>query len=161
MQRVKKGLSAYDTALYYLTPKARTVREMENYLDEGNYSEIEIMNAVERLIENGLLNDEKYAKDFVESRLNTKPVSKSKLKQQLEGHFIAEEIIKDVLNDIEDDVESKNAQLVAEKYFRQFASLESSERLRRVGLRLTARGYSVDCVKKTLAELKENMIAED
>ena len=40
-QRTKKakGASAYDEALYFLTPKARTVREVENRLDECNYSE--------------------------------------------------------------------------------------------------------------------------
>ena len=34
-QRTKKakGASAYDEALYFLTPKARTVREVENRLD--------------------------------------------------------------------------------------------------------------------------------
>ena len=38
-QRTKKakGASAYDEALYFLTPKARTVREVENRLDECNY----------------------------------------------------------------------------------------------------------------------------
>ena len=80
-QRTKKakGASAYDEALYFLTPKARTVREVENRLDECNYSEGEIMAAIDRLRNNGLLNDEKFARDFIESRLNTKPVSRGKL----------------------------------------------------------------------------------
>ena len=77
--------SAYDTALKFLTPKARTVREVELKLDEGSYSEGEIMQTVERLIEGGLLDDEKYARDFIESRLNTKPVSRFRLAEQLQG----------------------------------------------------------------------------
>ena len=82
-QRTKKakGASAYDEALYFLTPKARTVREVENRLDECNYSEGEIMAAIDRLRNNGLLNDEKFARDFIESRLNTKPVSRGKLRR--------------------------------------------------------------------------------
>ena len=81
VQRTKKakGASAYDEALYFLTPKARTVREVENRLDECNYSEGEIMAAIDRLRNNGLLNEEKFARDFIESRLNTKPVSRGKL----------------------------------------------------------------------------------
>ena len=69
-QRTKKakGASAYDEALYFLTPKARTVREVENRLDECNYSEGEIMAAIDRLRNNGLLNDEKFARDFIEQR---------------------------------------------------------------------------------------------
>ena len=80
-QRTKKakGASAYDEALYFLTPKARTVREVENRLDECNYSEGEIMAAIDRLRNNGLLNDEKFARDFIESRLNTKPGSRGSI----------------------------------------------------------------------------------
>ena len=52
MARVKQGQSAYDAALDYLTPKDRTQREVENYLDERNYSEIEVINTIERLKDN-------------------------------------------------------------------------------------------------------------
>ena len=151
-----RGNSAYDEALYFLTPKARTVREVENHLDECDHSEMEIFEAIERLKNAGLLNDEKYAADFIESRLNTKPVSKMKLREQLIGHFIDQEIIDNALNSVSDDAELKNARAVAEKYFRQFEGREPSERLRRVGLRLTSRGYGYDDVKTVLSELADN-----
>lgn len=152
-----KGTSAYDEALYFLTPKARTVRETENHLDECNFSEVEIMQSVERLTGNGLLNDEKYAADFVASRLAAKPVSRQKLREQLEGHFIDGEVIDSALAAVTDEVELANAKAVAEKFFRQFAGLELSERLRRVGLRLASRGFSFDDIKTVLAELTENL----
>lgn len=148
-----KGSSAYDEALYFLTPKARTVREVENHLDGCDHSEMEIFEAVERLKNAGLLNDEKYAADFIESRLKTKPVSKMKLREQLMGHFIDAELIDAALSSVSDEAELENARSVAEKYYRQFDGLEPSERLRRVGLRLTSRGYSYDDVKAVLSEL--------
>ncbi len=151
-----KGSSAYDEALYFLTPKARTVREVENHLDGCDHSEMEIFEAVERLKNAGLLDDEKYAADFIESRLNTKPVSKMKLREQLMGHFIDAELIDAVLSSVSDEAELENARSVAEKYYRQFEGLEPSERLRRVGLRLTSRGYSYDDVKAVLSELADD-----
>ena len=151
-----KGSSAYDEALYFLTPKARTVREVENHLDGCDHSEMEIFEAVERLKNAGLLDDEKYAADFIESRLNTKPVSKMKLREQLLGHFIDPETIDAALSSVSDESELDNARSVAEKYYRQFEGLEPSERLRRVGLRLTSRGYSYDNVKAVLSELADN-----
>ena len=160
MRKNKTQASAYDTALDYLTYKARTVREMENRLDEGDYSEIEIMQTVERLINNGLLDDRKYAADFIESRLNTKPVSRNKLREQLEGHFVPSDIISEALSEVSDEIEYANAERVAEKYFRQFSSLELSERLRRVGLRLASRGYTYDCIKQVLSELTERIDEE-
>ena len=156
-QKPRRGESAYDTALDYLTPKARTVREVENRLDECEYSEIEIMQTVERLCSSGLLDDAKYASDFVESRLNTKPVSRQKLREQLLGHYIDQELIDKALAVVSDEDELQNARTVAEKYFRQFSGLELSERLRRVGLRLAGRGYTFDDIKTVLAELTDEL----
>ena len=152
-----RGIGAYDEALDFLTPKARTVREMENHLDDCDYSEIEVMQTVEKLRAAGLLDDEKYAANFIESRLNTKPVSRRKLQEQLSGHLIPEEIIETALEAVGSDTELANARSVAEKYFRQFSSLELSERLRRVGLRLTSRGYSFEDIKTVLTELTDDL----
>ena len=148
-QRTKKakGASAYDEALYFLTPKARTVREVENRLDECNYSEGEIMAAIDRLRNNGLLNDEKFARDFIESRLNTKPVSRGKLRRQLREHFVENAVIDEALS---------NAAAVGSKYFRQYSNLPLKERLRRTGSRLVSCGYAFDDVKTVLSELAEN-----
>lgn len=73
-----------DAALTYLGFRARTVREVERYLDEKQYGEFEIMQVVDRLTELGLLNDAQYAADFVDSRLRTKPVSRRILREQLD-----------------------------------------------------------------------------
>ena len=147
------GRSAYDEALDFLTPRARTVREMQEHLDEKNYSEAEIDAVIERLEGNGLLNDEKFACDFIESRLNTKPVSRRKLREQLEGHKVGGEALENALSAITDETELDNARSVAAKFFRQFEGLDDEERFRRVGLRLAGRGYSYDDIKTVLSEL--------
>lgn len=157
----QKGASAYDEALYFLTPKARTVREVENRLDECNYSEGEIMAAIEKLQNNGLLNDEKYAHDFIESRLNTKPVSRGKLRRQLREHFVDGAVIDEALAAVSDETELANAAAVAEKYFRQYSRLPLGERLKRTGSRLVSCGYVFDDVKTVLSELAENADDED
>lgn len=151
----KKNSSAFDSALKYLTPKARTIREVENYLDSMNYSEVEVMNTVSRLAAADLLNDKKYAENFIESRLNTKPVSRAKLCSQLKEHFVPDEIISSVVEMIDDAVEEANALAVAEKFFRQFEKLDPEERVRRVNLRLQSRGYNYDCIKKCIVRLSE------
>ncbi len=154
--KIKKGRSAYDAALDYLTSKDRTQREIENYLDEGNYSEVEISNTIIRLANAGFVNDTNYAQNFVDSRLNTKPVSRRKLRQQLESHFVPDEIIDAALESVSDEVEMQNALAVAEKFYRQFASLDEPERLKRVGLRLSARNYDYDCIKSVLEKIKDD-----
>lgn len=146
-------LSAYDTALRFLTPKARTVREVELKLDEGCYSEGEIMQTVERLKDAGLLNDEKYASDFIESRLNTKPVSKFRLREQLRGHFVPDDIIDDALSSVPDDTELENAVELVDKYTRQFnGQCEGDELKKRVYSRLSTRGFSHETIMKAMGE---------
>jgi len=153
--------SAYDTALKFLSPKARTVREVELKLDEGNYSEGEIMQTVERLTDAGLLNDTAYCRDFVESRLATKPVSKFRLREQLRGHFVPEDIIENELASLPDDTEMNNAVEVAQKYLRQFAAVgDVRERMRRVYARLQTRGYSHETIMSALRIAGEKAIAE-
>ena len=149
--------SAYDTALSYLTPKARTVREVELKLDEGCYSEGEIMQTIERLTDAGLLNDEKYARDFVESRLKTKPISRFRLTEQLRGHFVPEDIIEAALESVDDEAEVLNALAIARKFMRQFNGVEDeTERLRRVYARLQTRGFSHDTIMRAIREAAED-----
>ena len=75
-----------DAALRYLGYRARTVRELERYLDEQQFGEYEISQVIERLKELGLADDAKFAADFIESRLRTKPVSRRHLQEQLYAH---------------------------------------------------------------------------
>ena len=109
------------------------------------------MQTVEWLTDAGLLNDAKYAHDFVASRLSTKPVSEFRLREQLRGHFVPDEIIDAELASLPDDTELSNAVEVAAKYLRQFASVEDeTEKLRRVYARLQTRGYSHETIMKAL-----------
>ena len=147
--------SAYDTALRFLTPKARTVREVELKLDEGCYSEGEIMQTIDRLRDAGLLDDERYARDFIESRLNTKPVSRFRLEEQLKGHFVPAEIIVSALDEVPFDTELENAKKLVDKFMRRFEGLDEAERSRRVYARLQTRGFGRDTIMRAMGEDEE------
>lgn len=142
----KKGgaSSPMDAALSYLSPKARTVREVEENLDSLDYAEYDVYSTVERLKELGYLDDEKYARDFIATRRATKPVSKRKLCEQLMAHKLGRDTVESALSELGDDDELSNAVGIAEKYARQFGSLEPDERRERVMKRLMGRGYDYD-----------------
>lgn len=142
-----------DAALRFLGYSARTVRETERYLDEKQYGEYEISQVIDRLIELGLLNDQQFAIDFVESRLRAKPVSRRHLREQLHAHELPSNVISEALYIVTDDVEQKNARSVAEKYWRQMNLLPASEREERVLQRLVGRGFSYDVARSALAQL--------
>ncbi len=142
-----KGLSPMDAALGFLAAKPRTVREVEDKLDTLDFGEGDIIQTVARLHELGLVDDEKYAEDFVATRLATKPVSRRKLKEQLYAHRLPKDVIDAAISTVDDAAEAANAKAVAEKYVRQFAALDEQERKQRVMRRLVGRGFDFAAAK--------------
>lgn len=133
-----------DEALRFLGARARTVREVERRLDECEFGEVEIYGVVERLKELKLLDDFAYAQEFVRTRLNTKPVSRAHLREQLLSHEVEREAIDAALSGLSDGDEAEAALRVALKYARQYANLPPDERREIVLRRLGARGYAFD-----------------
>lgn len=153
MTKGKKGKSPLDTALAFLALKPRTVREVEAHLDKSGFGEHEVQAAVERLRELNYLDDERYAHDFVSSRLSTKPVSRRKLMDQLKRHKLPEELIIRAVSGLTNAVELENARAIAEKYKRQFAKLTRRECDEKVMKRLYARGYDFSVIREIIGEM--------
>ena len=148
-------MSPMDAALSYLTGRMRTVREVEDRLDELQYGEGDILITVERLKELNLLNDEEYAREFVRSRLATKPVSCQKLYTDLRAHHVPEELIEAALDALPEETESDNALEVARKFWRQMSGLEQGARRERVLRRLMSRGFSTEASLAAIRDVEE------
>lgn len=144
-----------DAALAYLTGRMRTVREVEDKLDELQYGEGDILATVQRLKELNLVNDEEYAREFVRSRLATKPMSRQKLYLDLKAHHVPEEHIEAALNDLPQETEADNAREVADKYWRQMSELEDTKRRERVLRRLMSRGFSTEASLAAIRQVEE------
>ena len=144
-----------DAALSYLTVRMRTVREVEEKLDDLQYGEGDILTTVERLKELNLINDTEYAREFVRSRLATKPVSRQKLYMDLKAHKVPEECIREALDDLPRETEADNARSVAEKFWRQMGALEADVRRERVLRRLMSRGFSTEGSLAALRTVEE------
>ena len=151
-------MSPMDAALSYLSARMRTMREVEDKLDDLQYGEGDILVTVERLKELNLLNDEEYAREFVRSRLASKPVSRQKLYLDLKNHKVPEELIQTVLNELPEETEAYNAREVAIKYWRQMSAIEEPIRRDRVLRRLMSRGFSTEA---SLAAIRQAVEAEE
>ena len=115
MKKLNSG--PMDAALKFLAPKARTVARNRNFtLINAQFGEFEIYSVIERLKELGYLDDKAYADEFIRSRLATKPVSRRKLREQLAGHQLDNDIINEALASVSDEAELENAMLIAQKF---------------------------------------------
>ena len=151
-------MSPMDAALSYLTARMRTVREVEERLDDLQYGEGDILTTVNRLQELNLLNDAEYAREFVRTRLASKPVSRQKLYMDLKTHKVPEELIRAALEELPTETEADSAREVAEKFWRQMSGLEESVRRERVLRRLMSRGFSTEA---SLAAIRQVAEAEE
>lgn len=149
-----------DTALRYLASRARTVREMELHLDSKQYGEFEVQQTVDRLLELGYLDDVKYAEDFIQTRLNTKPVSRYKLQEQLLGHALPKQLVEEALASIDDETEWAHALQVAQKYLPQIPEGTAYEREQRLAKRLHGRGFSGEMSLKAAREALQEEAAD-
>ena len=68
MNNSKVRYSAFDTALYYITFKDRTKKEISTKLKEKGYSDLDIEEAILKLKEYGYINEENYAFSYIKRR---------------------------------------------------------------------------------------------
>lgn len=153
----KKG-SPMDAALSFLGYRARTVREVERHLDEKQFGEVEIYEAVEKLKDYGYLDDDRYASDFVSSHLKMKPVSRRKLMMDLNAHELPKEVIEEALSVITDEVEEENAYQVALKYYDSYSELEPYERKTILSRRIVSRGFDFGTARTAIERIEREHI---
>ena len=148
--------SPTEIAIRYLAARARTVREVEYYLDDRQFGEVDVQDAVDRLIELGLLNDANYAEEFVQSRLRTKPISRLTLSRQMAQHYVPQADIESALAFVTPELERENCEQVLRKYWRQMDEFPPEERKERVTRRAVTRGFSYDDIAYGLARITES-----
>jgi regulatory protein len=114
-----KKLSAddkvYGNALRYVAMRSRSVWEMSDYLHRKKVDESVAEKIIAKLSDIGLLDDEKFAKAWVENRRLLKSISKRKLIQELKQKRVPEEVIQKVLEEDETDDKEILRDLVAKK----------------------------------------------
>ncbi len=141
-----------DTALKFLAARAHTVREVERHLDEHQFGEFEVQQVIDRLLELSYLDDAAYAREFMRTRLATKPISRNKLKEQLLQHEIPMDTISEALGAIDDAQEYENALLVATKHARQLSRYEPKERYERLMQRMIGRGFTYEDSRRAIEQ---------
>ena len=148
--------SAYNYALNLLSARPYATRALHRKLIQKQYSAADADDAIRRLVDNGLLNDAKYAEQYARSKITTTGASKRRLQQDLYRKGIKSDVATNAIASvIEDDAIDPAAVIerVARKKLAQLGDLEPVVLRRRLFAFLARRGYDVDEIKAVVSRL--------
>lgn len=141
---------AKESALHLLGYRPRSQAEIQRHLQKKGYTETTIATVLERLTAVDLLNDETFARYWVEQRETFRPRGQLALRQELQQKGIDPKTIDRVLADVD---ETSAAQQVAQKKAHQLTGLAEADFKRKLGQFLQRRGFPYDIIRATIDEV--------
>lgn len=137
----------YGRTLGLLARRPRSSWELRDYLKRKEQTTDRIEKILNKLSINGYVNDEDFARRWVESRRLLKSTSKRKLQVELKQKRIPDEIIQRVLADDETNEQDVLRDLIAKK--RTQTRYQDKTKLM---MYLSRQGYNYDDIKQVLSE---------
>ena len=152
-----EGLDLYEDAqsiaLIALGPRAKSRGELFAHLKKRGVSEDVASAVLYRLQEQGLIDDEAFARAWSESRQRAKKLSKRVIAGELREKGISGEIIEQVCSEIAEDAEYAIALEMAHRKYRPISHLDIEIIRRRVHGILARRGFSSSIINGVLREI--------
>ena len=152
LQREDEAHRAYVQALRLLGYRARSEGEITRALQQKGYATEAIDAAMARLQDQRYVDDETFARAWLEHRGRFRPRSVRALRYELQQKGIDRETIDHVLSDVDEDAAAWNA--VAGKLDRWRALDQETLRKKVMGL-LSRRGFSYDTLRTVWRKVRE------
>lgn len=144
----------YEAALTSLDFCARSAKEIANALRRKGYVEPCVNAVVERLRENGLIDDACYARRMAEVQSN-KPVGLYAFKRRLRAKGISDEDAEEALTAFDDAQQQEAAKAAAERLYRKYQGLPEREARAKLSQALARRGFGWDAIESALDDLMD------
>ena len=148
--------SAYNYALNLLSARPYATRALHRKLIQKQYSAADADDAIRRLVDNGLLNDAKYAEQYARSKIVSTGASKRRLQQDLFRKGIKGDVATHAIAAVleEDEIDPAVViERVAKKKLAQLGGLDPIVLRRRLFAFLARRGYDLDEIKAVVSRL--------
>jgi len=143
---------AYMKALRYLDYRPRSRAEVRRNLENHEVPSEVINDVFKRLERSGLVNDERFAQDWVENRSEFRPRSRRALAYELHQKGLNDSAIKKALEGLNEEALAYQA---AVKQSRHYEGLEMRDFRNKLGSYLSRRGFSYDVIKQVVERVWE------
>jgi len=149
----------YQKALHFLSYRPRSSAEVHQNLLKRGIPEALAEETVNRLLKVGLVNDESFARTWVENRNEFRPRGRAALRMELRRKGLADETIQSVLDEQVD--EEALAFAAARKYARRLAKSEWPEFRQKLSGFLARRGFSYTTLAPVVSEVWKEIQTAD
>jgi regulatory protein len=133
----------------FLSFRQRSRKEILDYLKKKKLGEKEIELVVKKLEKLGFINDEEFARFFIQSRIKGRPKGKRLLAQELRQKGVEKEIIEKILEEVELP-EIELAAKAIEKKLKNFLKLRPQDARVKIANFLARRGFSWETIKELI-----------
>ncbi len=155
-QKSDEILKAKKRAMLILQHNDRTEWELTDKLNKAGFSEEAVESAVEYVRSFHYIDDERYAKRFVEIYRESRSIKR--MKQDLYKRHVADEYIELALENIDyDDSIALKRQMEKLGINAHMPASLSYEESQKITAKLYRKGFSVSDIRSVLSELKEDM----
>jgi regulatory protein len=156
-------LHAYDRALNMLAFRARSSSELARALQRKGEERAHIDWALERLREQGLLDDAAFARSFARSKVVDGKQSRRRVQQDLARMGVSRSLSDEAIDTVfEEEAVDQRAivEEAARKKLRSLAGLEPAVQRRRLYGFLARRGYDLDDIRSVLSGINTKVTAD-
>jgi len=155
-----KNRSAYEQALTLLGFRARSAAELRRQLLRRGAPAADVDDAIARLRDQRLLDDEDFARQFARTKVLGAGASRRRIVQELARKGIAREVADRALDELrdQDGVDAADGIFrVAKKKWSALARLDEPTRRRRLYAFLARRGFAPDEIRSAMLALGEEI----
>lgn len=143
--------TAYDAAVRFLGPRPRSVSEIRRHLRTKRFDDPAIDQAIDQLRAQRYIDDEAFARYWVEQRDKFRPKGERAIVSELLQKGVARDVIEVVVGDREPDSEVKRAREAIRRPITRWLTLSDPDRKRKIHQYLAQRGFSYDTIEEVLA----------
>ncbi len=143
---------AYERALNFLSYRPRSESEVRNKLRRKRVAAEAIDSVVGRLLRAGLLDDQEFARYWVDNRTQFRPRGARALRHELRAKGVPSTVIAEVLEGFDEEEAARKAALAGA---RRMAHLEAEDFRTRLSAYLARRGFYYGVAKPLVQEMWE------
>jgi regulatory protein len=142
--------TAYDAAVRYLGQRPRSVAEIHRHLRGKRFDDDAIAVAIDKLRAQRYVDDEAFARYWLEQRERFRPRGDRGLRSELLGKGVSRDVVDLVLGERAPDADVELAKRALSRPLTRWATLEPAERKRKIHAYLAARGFDYATIEEVM-----------